>query len=193
MRELRSAMETGDAGNLVGLTFDDGYEDFLSTAVPILEQLGFSATLFVVSGLLGGENSWEHRGGPRPRLKLLGLDGVREVSTRGMEIGGHTTSHPRLSGLGAQALSEEIGRDRQVLSEMLGEPVEGFCYPYGDLDAQVIRTVREAGYDYACAIKRQVEHTVYDWPRIYVGDRDHPFKLGVKLKLRSLRSLVYPN
>jgi peptidoglycan/xylan/chitin deacetylase (PgdA/CDA1 family) len=79
---------------LVGLTFDDGYEDFLSSALPTLETLGFSATLFVVAGMLGEENTWEHRGGPGPRLRLLEADGVREVSERGMEIGSHTITHP---------------------------------------------------------------------------------------------------
>ena len=50
MRELSRAMTTGDTKRLVGLTFDDGYEDFLSTALPILEAVGFSATVFVVAG-----------------------------------------------------------------------------------------------------------------------------------------------
>jgi peptidoglycan/xylan/chitin deacetylase (PgdA/CDA1 family) len=189
MRELHLAMRAGDADGLVGLTFDDGYEDFLYSAVPILEQLGFSATLFVVSGLLGGENSWEHRGGPRPRLKLLEAEGVREVSARGMEIGCHTMSHPRLSGLSPEGLVEEVSHSRRVLSDIVDAPVEGFCYPYGDLDVQAVQAVREAGYDYACAIKKQVEHTVHDWPRIYVGDKDFPLKLGFKLKMHRLASV----
>lgn len=186
MRDLRMAMSVGNAGGLIGLTFDDGYEDFLYTAIPILEQFGFSATLFVVSGMLGKENSWKHQGGPRPRLKLLGAEGVRAVAERGMEVGCHTMSHPRLSGLSTEALIEEISDSRQILSEVVDTPVEGFCYPYGDLDRSAARAVRKAGYDYACAIKKQVENTVYDWPRIYVGDKDFPLKFGVKLKARTL-------
>src|SRR4028118_2044606 len=134
MRELCRAMNTGGARGLVGLTFDDGYEDFLSSALPTLETLGFSATLFVVAGMLGGENTWEHRGGPRPHLRLLEADGVREVSERGMEVGSHTVTHPRLSGLDAETLIHEVVDSRQMLSEILNGPVEGFCYPYGDLD-----------------------------------------------------------
>jgi peptidoglycan/xylan/chitin deacetylase (PgdA/CDA1 family) len=181
MRELYLAMKAGDARRLVGLTFDDGYEDFLHTALPILERTGFSATVFVVAGMLGKENTWQHRGGPRPRLRLLGVSGVREVSERGMEIGSHTLTHPRLSGLNRRDLVREVSDSRQILSEIVGTPIDGFCYPYGNLDETAVQGVRETGYTYACATKKRVENTVYDWPRIYVGDKDSPPRLATKL------------
>jgi len=183
MRELCRAMNTGGARGLVGLTFDDGYEDFLSSALPTLEALGFSATLFVVAGMLGEENTWEHRGGSRPYLRLLGAEGVREVSERGMEVGSHTVTHPRLSGLDSETLAREVGDSRQMLSRVLNGPVEGFCYPYGDLDGPAVRAARGAGYGYAVATKKQVECGLYDWPRTYVGEKDSPLRLGVKLKV----------
>jgi peptidoglycan/xylan/chitin deacetylase (PgdA/CDA1 family) len=183
MRELCRAMNTGDARGLVGLTFDDGYEDFLSTALPTLETLGFSATLFVVAGMLGEENTWEHRGGPRIRLRLLDADGVREISERGMEVGSHTVTHPRLSGLDTEMLAREVGDSRQMLGEIVGTPVEGFSYPYGDLDGPAVRAARSAGYVYAVATKKQTEYGIHDWPRTYVGEKDSPLKFGVKLKI----------
>ena len=190
MRDLYRAMNAGDARGLVGLTFDDGYEDFLHTALPILEKLAFSATVFVVAGMLGQENSWEHRGGPKPRLRLLGVRGVREVQERGMEIGSHTLTHPRLSRLDRRVLVREVSESRQILSGILGTPVDGFCHPYGDLDSAAVQVVRETGYAYACATKKRVENTVYDWPRIYVGDKDSSLRLGIKLRVNpvSVRS-----
>src|SRR5918997_1960800 len=157
MRELCRAMNTGDARGLVGLTFDDGYEDFLSTALPTLETLGFSATVFVVAGKVGEENTWEHRGDPMPRLRLLEADGVREVSERGMEVGSHSVTHPQLSGLDRETLIHEVGDSRQMLSEIVNAPVEGFAYPYGDLDGPAVRAARGAEYVYAVATKKQVE------------------------------------
>src|SRR5829696_3922306 len=130
MRELHLALNAGEAKGLVGVTFDDGYEDFLGAAVPTLEKLGFSATVFVVAGMLGKENTWEHGSGPRPQLKLLGADGVREASERGMEIGSHSVTHPRLSGLDSGRLIHEVSHSRQMLSEIVNAPVEGFSYPY---------------------------------------------------------------
>ncbi len=182
MRKLYLAMSAGDAGGLVGITFDDGYEDFLSAALPTLERLGFSATVFVVAGMLGKENTWEHRGGPRLPLRLLDANGVREISERGIEVGSHTVTHPRLPGLDPETLVHEISDSRQRLGEIVGAPVEGFCYPYGNLDDPAIRAARRAGYLYAVGTKKSIEYGFYDWPRTYVGDKDSPLRLGVKLR-----------
>jgi len=183
MRELYMALNAGEATGLVGVTFDDGYEDFLDAAVPTLVKLGFSATVFVVAGMLGSENTWEHGGVPRPQLKLLEADGVREVSERGMEIGAHSVTHPRLPGLDSETLLREVEDSRQMLSEIVNAPVEGFSYPYGAVDRPAVRAAREAGYVYAVATKTQVEGGLHDWPRTYVGEKDYPLRLGVKLKI----------
>jgi peptidoglycan/xylan/chitin deacetylase (PgdA/CDA1 family) len=182
MRELHLALNAGEARGLVGMTFDDGYEDFLDAAVPTLEKLGFSATVFVVAGMLGRENTWEHGSGPRPQLKLLGADGVREASERGMEIGSHTVTHPRLSKLDPDTLVHEVEDSRRMLAEIVDAPVEGFAYPYGDLHSPAVRAARGAGYVYAVATKKQVEGSIYDWPRTYIGENDSPLQFGVKLK-----------
>jgi peptidoglycan/xylan/chitin deacetylase (PgdA/CDA1 family) len=199
MRELSLALNAGEATGLVGVTFDDGYEDFLDAAVPTLEKLGFSATVFVVAGMLGSENIWEHGSGPRPQLRLLGADGVREVSERGMEIGSHSVTHPRLSGLDSQTLIREVEVSRQMLGELVNAPIEGFSYPYGAVDGSAVRAARKAGYVYAVATKAQVEGGLHDWPRTYVGEKDSPLRLGVKLKVSPIltwwrhRTLVNQN
>ena len=183
MRELSLALNAGEATGLIGVTFDDGYEDFLDAAVPTLEKLGFSATVFVVAGMLGSENTWEHGSGPRPQLRLLGVDGVREVSERGMEIGSHSVTHPRLSGLDSETLIREVEDSRQMLSKIVNAPIEGFSYPYGAVDGPAVRAARKAGYVYAVATKKQVVGGLHDWPRTYVGEKDSPVRLGVKLKV----------
>src|ERR1700755_2744426 len=57
MEELLRATAQGRASRMVGLTFDDGYQDFVANAMPILQRYGFTATMFVLAGRLGGENS----------------------------------------------------------------------------------------------------------------------------------------
>ena len=187
VRELLRAVSLGNAKGLVGLTFDDAYEDFLHAALPVLEKLGFSATVFVV-GSMTRENNWEHQHSPNhpmPRMKLLGPGGVREVAARGMEVGAHSMSHVRLSDLKPKLLEEEVSGSRQVLSEVLGEPVEGFCYPYGSVDSTAIQAVRRANYAYACAVRARVERNVYDLPRIPVAERDNLPRFAAKLKVYS--------
>lgn len=181
MRELRRASEEGSARGLVGLTFDDGYEDFLRVATPVLERHGFSATVFVVAGMMGRENDWKHHFEPRPRMKLLGVEGLREAAKRGMEVAAHSMSHPALSGLAPEVLEEEVGGSRRVLGEALGEEVEGFCYPYGSIDGEAVKAVREAGYAYACSIWGRPERNDHDLPRVGVGDRDKAIRFAAKI------------
>jgi peptidoglycan/xylan/chitin deacetylase (PgdA/CDA1 family) len=185
IRELLRARSTGNTKGLIGLTFDDGYEDFLHSALPILEKYGFSATLFMVAGMLCGENHWEHYYEPRPRIKLLGGADLREIWERGVEIGSHSMMHPKLPGLNAVSLENEVSGSRQVLGEILGEPVEGFCYPYGELDDASIQAVRRARYSYACAVNVRVERSIYDLPRIPISELDNRLRFAAKLKIHS--------
>jgi peptidoglycan/xylan/chitin deacetylase (PgdA/CDA1 family) len=185
MQELLRAWSTRSARGLVGLTFDDGYEDFLHTALPVLEEIGFSATVFVVGGMPGGKNNWDHSFSPKPTMKLLGLADIREIQERGMEVGSHSMSHPALPGLEAEALEREVSDSRRVLSEMLGEEVEGFCYPYGKLDGAAMQAVRKARYTYACTVNTRVGWTVHDLPRTPVSERDNLFRFAAKLMIHS--------
>jgi peptidoglycan/xylan/chitin deacetylase (PgdA/CDA1 family) len=179
VRELLRAAGTERARGLVGITFDDGYDNFLYAAMPILERFGFSATVFAVGGMLGAENAWDER----PRMKLLGAKGIREAAKRGMEVGSHSMTHKRLSGLPTAQLQEEVADSRRVLGELLDEPVEGFCYPYGNLDGGATRAVRQAGYSYACACWTRAESNMYDLPRPPVWEIDGPVMLTTKLSL----------
>jgi peptidoglycan/xylan/chitin deacetylase (PgdA/CDA1 family) len=185
LRELLRAANSGTAKRLVGLTFDDGFEDFLHSALPTLERFGFSATLFVL-GSMPSENHWKHYHEPKPRLKLLGAEGIREVAARGIEVGSHGMSHVWLSGLEPDLLEEEVSGSRQALGELLGEAIDGFCYPYGSIDRAAVRAVRRARYAYACSIMERIEHNLYDLPRIPATQRDNLLRFAVKLEAFSL-------
>jgi peptidoglycan/xylan/chitin deacetylase (PgdA/CDA1 family) len=182
MRELCRAVSTGNAKGLVGLTFDDGYENFLQNALPVLDRFGFSATVFVVAGMLGEENDWAFRYDPRPQMKLLDVEGIREVSARGMEVGAHSMSHSKLPGLKPELLEKEVSGSRQILSEALDEMVDGFCYPYGAIDSASVQAVRRARYTYACTTTTRVERNAYDLPRITVVEDSIP-KFAAKLRI----------
>src|SRR5437763_16142401 len=58
VREVLQAQRVGAADGLVGLTFDDGYIDFIEYVLPALRRHGFTATVFVLAGQLGGYNVW---------------------------------------------------------------------------------------------------------------------------------------
>ncbi|MGY2130539.1 polysaccharide deacetylase family protein [Blastococcus sp. SYSU DS0617] len=182
--ELLRAREQGRAGGLVGLTFDDGYTDFLDHAVPALERYGMTGTLYVVAGCLGGANDWDDG----PRLPLVDADQVRAVAAAGHEVGSHTMTHPRLAGADPAALAAEVGQSRRVLEDVLQSEVPGFCYPYGDFDDAAAEAVRAAGYDHACVTGDYDPGDRFTLPRCYVSPVDTTVHVAARMVRHRLRS-----
>ncbi len=177
MRELLAARQAGSGARLVGLTFDDGYADFVSYALPVLERHGFTATVFPIAARLGGDNEWDPDG---PRKPLMTPEQVREVADLGMEIGSHGMWHVSLISVTDAELTRELRESRSALQDISGQEVAGFCYPYGDLNDRVMAAVRKAGYGYGCAIWRSVLTGPHALPRTFVGDNDSAARLWAK-------------
>ncbi|GAA2775827.1 polysaccharide deacetylase family protein [Saccharopolyspora taberi] len=181
---MRELMAAGDRRRLVGLTFDDGYEDFLLSVLPALVRHGFTATVFVISGRMGGTNRWDPDG---PVKQLMTADQVRLAADFGMEIGSHGRLHQHLSEVDDGELLDEVAGSRHVLRAVSGQEVSGFCYPYGRLDRRVRQVVRDSGYDYGCAIWPSALSGRHALPRTYVGDRDGNVRLTAKRLRHAMR------
>lgn len=177
LAELLGAQQRGASAGLVGLTFDDGYADFVEHALPVLARHRATATLYVVAGLLGGQNEWDDG----PRLDLLDADGVRSVAAAGHEVGSHTMTHADLRGADATTLAREVGESRRVLQDVLQADVAGFCYPWGRFDAAAAEAARAAGYDHACVTGDFRPGDRFTLPRAYVAPGDRAPHLLAKL------------
>ncbi|MFE0888711.1 polysaccharide deacetylase family protein [Streptomyces rochei] len=181
---LLAARDRGEDRGLVGLTFDDGYADFVTHALPCLRRHGCGATLFVLPGRLGADNAWDPLG---PRKPLLTADGIRHAAAEGVEIGSHGLTHVDLTTADDATLKAETAESRALLTELTGTPVTGFCYPYGTVDARAAEAVRAAGYAYACAIDPGPLTGPHALPRVHVGERDTAVRLLLKTRLHRLR------
>jgi peptidoglycan/xylan/chitin deacetylase (PgdA/CDA1 family) len=174
---LVDEMRAGRQRGLVGITFDDGYVSVLEAALPELQRHGFTATMFIVSRRLGGSNEWDEG----PRWPLMSASQVGEVAAAGMEIGSHSATHVRLAGLDVGQLEGEVSTSKASLGELLGAPIRGFAYPYGSMDAAARLVVRDAGYDYACAVQTPMsELGIMALPRVYVGQSDDARRMAAK-------------
>src|SRR5260221_2722996 len=71
----------------VVLTFDDGFADFYTNALPVLQQCGSTATLYIATGFIGSTSRWLAREGEATR-PMLTWDQVREIDACGIECGG---------------------------------------------------------------------------------------------------------
>lgn len=166
----------------VVLTFDDGCRCFREQALPELTARGMTATLFAVSGALGGTNRWDAADGER-REELLDAAGLREMAAAGIEIGSHGRHHRDLSVCGEDELREEIAGSKADLEAVLGTAVQTFCYPYGRLSARAAAAARAAGYVAAVSIHRHSGARPGDpWalPRMIVHPGESRFERRLK-------------
>jgi peptidoglycan/xylan/chitin deacetylase (PgdA/CDA1 family) len=183
--DLLAARARGEGRKLVGLTFDDGYVDFVDGALPLLRDHECGATVFVLPGRLDGENQWDPLG---PRKRLLGRRGIlTAAATQGIEIGSHGLTHVDLTKADDETLHAEVAGSRALLSELIGAPVQGFCYPYGTIDQRALDAVRNAGYAYACAIDPGPLNGPYALPRVHIGEQDTAVRLFLKYRLHRVR------
>ena len=136
------------AGRRVILTFDDAYEDFMNNAFPVLDQLGFKATVFVVVDRIGKTNDWDAADGLKPK-PLLTLEQIRELHRHGVHFGSHSLTHARLTDASDSELEREVRDSKRKLEDILGAEAPCFAYPWGLADMRVRSAVARAGYKVA--------------------------------------------
>ena len=162
---LTDAIAAASCGrrDVVALTFDDGYEDFLRLAVPILHKLEAQATLYVPTRFIGRPAAWLGQRQTHVPQVMSRADLAACVASGRVEIGSHSHSHRPLDALASDELISEVDRSRGILEDLLDVRVSSFCYPHGYHSHDVRRVVREAGYDNACEVGRRLRPIAHRW------------------------------
>ena len=148
----------------IAITFDDAYTSVHTYAIPLLNELSWPCTIFVVTSEVGGSNAWDAHA---PRAPLMDADTLRSLAAAGHEIGSHSRTHRRIRGLADAAAHDELSASRAALEAIVRVPVESFAFPYGSHDRRALDHVRDAGYNSACTLKR--------WAN---GRSSNPLRLG---------------
>ncbi|MBW4459914.1 MAG: glycosyltransferase [Nodosilinea sp. WJT8-NPBG4] len=131
-------------GRAIVLTFDDGYLDFFTYAFPLLQEYGFSATVFLVAERVGQTNAWDAQ--YSELVPLMDWEHIRQLQVQGVEFGSHSATHRPLTSLSLTEIVEEGARSRTILTQKLGCPVRTIAYPYGDADPAVTFLMGACGY-----------------------------------------------
>lgn len=149
--------------NAVVLTFDDGYADFHLNAFPLLEELGFTATVFVTTGWLddAGDQAAGH-----PLDRMLSWKQVRQLDLAGIEIGAHSHSHAQLDQLSVAALEQELRTSKDLLEDHIGGPVTTLAYPFGYSSKRVREAVAANGYRFGTAVANRLPSSQPDPMRL---------------------------
>lgn len=136
----------------VMITFDDGFQDCVNYAVPILQAYGFTATFFLVAGLVGKRSRWlvPHIG---TEFALADWTAARQLEKAGFQCGAHGLNHMALTELSPSACQEELLQARLLLEDKLGHEVRDLAYPHGRYDERVRAIAQESGYRSACSVR----------------------------------------
>jgi len=146
-RDIARALRGGSPlpTRAISITFDDGYVDTFTAALPILKEFGFTAVCYVVADRVGQLSDWTE---PAP---LMGWPEIREWLAAGMEVGSHSRTHRDLTVLSAVELQDEVAGSRKLLEDRLGSTVPTFAYPFTVHGPREREAVEAAGYEAGCA------------------------------------------
>jgi len=136
----------------VVITFDDGFRGSYEYAVPTLQTFGFTATFYLVAGLMGAASRWlrRERGIEFP---LMSWAEARGLQAMGFTCAGHTMTHARLAEVSDETCREELGRSREMLEQELGVPIHHLAYPFGSFRAETRAVAVELGYRTAVSVR----------------------------------------
>lgn len=153
MTDLEPYLRGEKSGKVVGITFDDGYLNNLTNALPAMRKYGFSSTCYVVDGLLGKTNVWDEHIGIA-QTPLMTAEQLLLWQAGGQEVGAHTQHHIDLTHSEDIQSRREIAFSKSFLEQALAKPVQHFCYPYGKFEAWHTHMVAEAAYGTATTTVR---------------------------------------
>jgi peptidoglycan/xylan/chitin deacetylase (PgdA/CDA1 family) len=138
------------------LSFDDGFLNVITNALPILQRLNVPSLIFVPTIMMDATyeqvreyclTTTEYAG----VIQMSTWDALKTAVAAGWDVGSHTRAHARLSEISVDAarLREEIEGSKYDIENRLGTECKYFAWPYGrmaDVDRTVITAIRTAGY-----------------------------------------------
>jgi peptidoglycan/xylan/chitin deacetylase (PgdA/CDA1 family) len=155
------------------LTFDDGYTDNYTNAMPILKKYDFRATMFVSVGMTGQDGYFAD------------WDQIRAMRDAGWDIQPHGATHPYLNKLSAEEQELEIAESIKQLKEHTGVDTLAFCYPYGNRNATTLKLLEKHGVRFAFTIdqgRTEPSQSPLELKRIFIGGKESMATFLKKLK-----------
>ena len=160
------------------LSFDDGYADNYTNALPIMERYGMKGTVFMITSQVGEPD-------------FLDWQQLQELKNRNTEIGSHTVNHTDLKAADTQTRETELLQSRLLLEEKLGGKVEFIAYPYGQYDDNIFAVLEKTGYRGALTGKSGLNTGKENPYRLKRVNIPKP-RLGLfEFRLRLLRAELY--
>ena len=190
MKEVMDQKERLPMKSVV-ITFDDGYQDNLIHALPILKKYGFKATIYLVNDRhdrdWSGYRKAKNEGAGLKDEPKLSDDEVRELLDSDLiEIGAHTLTHANLQDLDKFESQKEICTSKEHIEAEFQTVCHSFAYPFGLYGPKDKKIVADCAYSNAVATKVGIadlnECDPFEIPRVTVSGKDNFFAFWLKLR-----------
>jgi len=136
------------------LTFDDGFTGVHEFAAPVLQELKWPATVFLVAGKLGGQSDWEvTTNEPMHAHPLMDTLQLLSLVKQGFSLHSHSLLHRDLTKLPPLALADDLSRSRFLLAETFGHEPSFIAYPYGRHNQAVREATQNAAFKLAFSVE----------------------------------------
>jgi peptidoglycan/xylan/chitin deacetylase (PgdA/CDA1 family) len=166
------------------ITFDDGYKDNLTNALPILKEFNYTATSFIVCNKIGQYNEWDKNHEMYKKKTLMSIEDINQWLSSDCHIGSHTLNHVSIKNINFINQKNEIIESKIKLSKIFNKNINVFSYPYGKFDNSAIDLVKK-NFDFAVTTLRSRfdtnKHSPYLIPRIPINSDTSLFKLAIKI------------
>ena len=131
----------------IAITFDDGFKSILTNALPILQEFGFSATLFLNINFLKKKVPKDYYCSDWPTLNW---EGVKQLHESDVYIGSHALTHRKLTKVSDKNLHDEIVDSKGIIEQHIGENIIAFSYPHGAFNSRVKQVLKANNFRCAC-------------------------------------------
>lgn len=122
----------------VFISFDDGFSNIYENAMPILKKYNIVATLFLNTGFINKELSFQDtfklkssNVNYNPEFKFLSTNEVMELSDNNFDIEPHTHAHIDMSSFTIEEISDQVNKSIVIIESILTKKINYFSYPYG--------------------------------------------------------------
>lgn len=164
------------------ITFDDGYVNNLTNAVPLLKKYNFKATFFLLANKDIDTNAWDKESGA-PQLPLMNQEQRKHLLNSGMEIGSHGFNHKKITRMSDSEAMSELFESKNQLESELNIKIKTFAFTYGDTSEKHAVMAKEAGYRFAVNTDTgglHIEEDPYSIFRISIFPEETKFSLWKK-------------
>jgi peptidoglycan/xylan/chitin deacetylase (PgdA/CDA1 family) len=131
------------------ITFDDGYENNLKEALPVLQKFACPAVIFLATAYVDGYNAFDADIMYEPKDTICTWDQLRQLQMSGVSIEAHSHTHPHFSQLTLSEINDELIESKRLIESNLNKQVQLFSFPYGDNggnDEEIKKLLSSIGY-----------------------------------------------